>query len=333
MSTARNEYTVAIHRCGEELSPRGKEPLFEIATTADLPSLLQRYLTACAVLADEVDGRLLDDPVSAYDTAAGAIAEAIVFGHWLHVSDEMKRRAFVARADIDLDERTREVMHLVDHVPWGDVEGHVESIVEVLAPALQGTVDDLERWENSPSAADEFSLEAADVLALPPDDKIAYLARVLTTVALHVGISTAFGESAIGREAHDVQSLTGLLRALTAAVHPHDTRDMSECMEAESCIEEKALAPTIHVLYMQMRDHPDFVFGTIFIRDDFENGVVPDSFDKGLATDAMIEVGHDAISSFQVERAPAQELTADERGRRSARFAELKRGAQTDVVS
>src|SRR5687767_10194309 len=100
MSSSLVEYTVAIQRGAEKSSPGDDEPLFKIATTADLPSLLQRYLTACSVLAGEVDGRLFADPCLAYDTAAGAVAEAIVFGRWLHVSDEMKRRAFVARADI-----------------------------------------------------------------------------------------------------------------------------------------------------------------------------------------------------------------------------------------
>lgn len=53
--------------------------------------------------------------------------------------------------------------------------------------------------------------------------------------------------------------------------------------------------PSIHDLFRAVREHPDFVFGTIFVTGDFPDEQVPDDFDASRATDALAERGNQYI--------------------------------------
>lgn len=55
--------------------------------------------------------------------------------------------------------------------------------------------------------------------------------------------------------------------------------------------------PSVYELMRQVRDHPDFVFGTIFTIDDFDDDV-PDDFNENRAQDALVEAGNDYIQNF-----------------------------------
>ncbi len=50
--------------------------------------------------------------------------------------------------------------------------------------------------------------------------------------------------------------------------------------------------PEIHSLFRRVQKHPDFVFGTIFVRGDFPRGEVPDDFSRKWATDILAERGN-----------------------------------------
>ena len=48
-------------------------------------------------------------------------------------------------------------------------------------------------------------------------------------------------------------------------------------------------------LFERVRAHPDFVFGTIFVLEDFARGAVPAGFSPRWATDALAERGNQMI--------------------------------------
>lgn len=49
---------------------------------------------------------------------------------------------------------------------------------------------------------------------------------------------------------------------------------------------------SIHDLFEQVREHPDFVFGTIFVREDFPGANVPEDFPSRYAADLLAERGN-----------------------------------------
>lgn len=53
--------------------------------------------------------------------------------------------------------------------------------------------------------------------------------------------------------------------------------------------------PSIFDLMRAVREHPDYVFGTIFVTGDFPDEQVPDDFPVNRATDALAEAGNEFI--------------------------------------
>jgi len=53
----------------------------------------------------------------------------------------------------------------------------------------------------------------------------------------------------------------------------------------------------IYELMQEVRNHPDFVFGTIFTVEDFPDGV-PEKFSARHAEDALAERGNEVIENF-----------------------------------
>jgi hypothetical protein len=52
----------------------------------------------------------------------------------------------------------------------------------------------------------------------------------------------------------------------------------------------------IHELFRRVREHPDYVFGVIFVLDDFPHREVPDDFSPKHASDMLAERGNEAIA-------------------------------------
>jgi hypothetical protein len=61
--------------------------------------------------------------------------------------------------------------------------------------------------------------------------------------------------------------------------------------------------PSIHDLFEQVRQHPDFVFGTIFVREDFPGSDVPEDFPRRFAADLLAERGNLFIDDHLPEEA------------------------------
>jgi hypothetical protein len=55
---------------------------------------------------------------------------------------------------------------------------------------------------------------------------------------------------------------------------------------------------TIFDLMAKVREHPDYVFGTIFVRGDFPGEVVPDDFPVRQVEDRLAEHGNEMIDDL-----------------------------------
>lgn len=57
--------------------------------------------------------------------------------------------------------------------------------------------------------------------------------------------------------------------------------------------------PSVHDLFAQLREHPDFVFGTIFVRDDMELDVAEKiKAEPKRAEEAIVAAGFEAIEAL-----------------------------------
>ena len=53
---------------------------------------------------------------------------------------------------------------------------------------------------------------------------------------------------------------------------------------------------TIHDLFERVREHPDFVFGTVFVLGDFAEETVPSEFSVKQAEEALAQTGNRLIA-------------------------------------
>jgi hypothetical protein len=113
-----------------------------------------------------------------------------------------------------------EALALVEGMAWGDMEIHISSVEDMLRLALEVTADDFARWVNELEDSlefaghDEFNLPDAFIDGLAPDAKLAYIARLVHTLALVYGVSEA--EEGSGLKVFAKTSPAALLRGLNA---------------------------------------------------------------------------------------------------------------------
>jgi len=92
---------------------------------------------------------------------------------------------------------------LIESMAWEDMDGSIRDLEAALRLALEATEDDLRRWEEDIGPAleepdfDEFSLRAQTIAELSCEDRLAYVARLLQSLALHYGVS-GFGAQQLG---------------------------------------------------------------------------------------------------------------------------------------
>jgi hypothetical protein len=116
------------------------------------------------------------------------------------------------------DGQQARALDLINNMPWGDADVAIRTMEEALRPAMEATRDDFQLWEAQADAGgfeDEFALSANDVVKLLPEWRLAYVARLLRTLALMYGVSTDYPdpEASLVFE-NDEQSPSGLLRGL-----------------------------------------------------------------------------------------------------------------------
>lgn len=111
----------------------------------------------------------------------------------------------------ELCDRNTQVLDLLHKVAWGDICFAIEGMEDALQLALSATHPWLALWERESERLyiDEFSLTPDEVNALSDRWRLAYVARLITSLALQYGTG---GDFRSGHE-HD-SSPAGLLRGL-----------------------------------------------------------------------------------------------------------------------
>lgn len=82
---------------------------------------------------------------------------------------------------------------------WGDMDNAIRGLEICLRRALKATGEDFARWENDlgpgleQAGFDEFNLPRNLIEEMPLDERLAYVARLLRSLALDYGVSAEFG--------------------------------------------------------------------------------------------------------------------------------------------
>jgi hypothetical protein len=94
---------------------------------------------------------------------------------------------------------------VIERVAWGDMDGAIGDTEKALRLALEATWAEYLYWEEVLGPAfeeegiDEFLVPAARVEEMSDADKLAYLARLLYTLALSYGVDPTFGYGVHGQ--------------------------------------------------------------------------------------------------------------------------------------
>lgn len=92
-------------------------------------------------------------------------------------------------------EQRRQAVELVESRTWGDVGGAIRSLEAALRLAMEATRSDFDRWEDcgdDEGLPDEYSLSPEQVAGLSEQWRLAYVARLLRSIALMYGFPTEF---------------------------------------------------------------------------------------------------------------------------------------------
>jgi hypothetical protein len=104
----------------------------------------------------------------------------------------------MTRAQFGPDQQARAVA-LIHRMAWGDMDYAIRDVETVLGLAMEATRAEFLRWEHElgplfeAEGYDEFSVPATQVEEMSDGDKLAYVARLLRTLALSYGVDAGFG--------------------------------------------------------------------------------------------------------------------------------------------
>jgi hypothetical protein len=109
-----------------------------------------------------------------------------------------------------------QVRALLDSFAWVDVHYAMIDVKNGLRLALEATSPDFWRWEEAAEANDvnEFCVTPYEVARMSDRERLAYVARLLRTIAGQYGLRTEFGGSPGLGELVDDHSPAGLLQAV-----------------------------------------------------------------------------------------------------------------------
>ena len=91
--------------------------------------------------------------------------------------------------------KRQRVIEAVEAAPWGDITASCKTVDIGLRRALDATALDFQRWAQESTLRgerDEFTLESAEVQAMSAEQRLAYVARLLRSIALSFGTETEF---------------------------------------------------------------------------------------------------------------------------------------------
>ncbi len=112
-------------------------------------------------------------------------------------------------------------------MPWDDTDRGICDLELALGRALEVTADDFRPWDEylgpdlETRGFDEFHMPPGVVEAMSDEDKLAYVARLLRTLAVSYGVSAGFGAGRGGVVGEaDQSSPAALLRGLNDITWP-----------------------------------------------------------------------------------------------------------------
>jgi hypothetical protein len=97
-------------------------------------------------------------------------------------------------------DQQRRALALLESLPWGDLDTSLRILEDALRRAMEATRREFQAWEQEfgPQLEerlgfdDEFPAPTAEIDALPCQAKLAYVARLLRTMALAYGVSADY---------------------------------------------------------------------------------------------------------------------------------------------
>lgn len=113
------------------------------------------------------------------------------------------------------DDQRRRVAEAIESVAWGDTDRDIRCFEDVMRRAVEATRADADRWdaELEDRYVDEFSVDPSDVADMDPGVRLAYVGRLVRTLALAWGVSAGYrGREAVGEASP--RSLGHMVRTL-----------------------------------------------------------------------------------------------------------------------
>ena len=108
----------------------------------------------------------------------------------------------------------------IESQPWGDLSPSVTAIDQALLLAMEATTGAFLLWEADGAGeqlfGDEFALTVQQVADLGPEWRLAYVARLIRTLALYWGVATEFSTSPLGAPDEAGSCPGSLMRRLSA---------------------------------------------------------------------------------------------------------------------
>jgi hypothetical protein len=108
--------------------------------------------------------------------------------------DEMSRTGRQFNPD-----QQRRALALLESQPWEDIDGAVRTFEDALRRAMEATRRDFREWERDlgprlehAGGWDEFTLPDENINGLSCEEKLAYVARLLRTLAMMYGVTTDY---------------------------------------------------------------------------------------------------------------------------------------------
>jgi hypothetical protein len=114
-------------------------------------------------------------------------------------------------------DQQKRALTLLETMAWEDMDVSIHEVEAALRLALEATEDDFRRWgadtvdRLEQGRYDEFSLPTEVVAGLPCEDRLAYVARLLQSLALSYGVD-GYGASPVNEASEGTPA--ALLRGL-----------------------------------------------------------------------------------------------------------------------
>lgn len=112
--------------------------------------------------------------------------------------------------------RGKRALELLEQMPWGDIEMNISDTKDALRRLVGATSAVADRWDEEffDSYGDEFSVPDETVTAMTETELLAYIARLVRSLALAYGVDAGLSNRQL-RQTDNPDSPAALLQGLT----------------------------------------------------------------------------------------------------------------------